>query len=162
MSDDTYSGYAADSREMFVCDNGEQVPLASAGRRLVARIADGLLLGAVFAVGTVAVAMAGSTTLLMAWLVPALIGVIVYEPLMLASSGQTLGKRWLNVRVVNVAHGGYVPAGRAWWRWGMPALLCWVPFIGGILSLIAHVSIVWRPDRRGWHDTAAKTVVIDD
>jgi uncharacterized RDD family membrane protein YckC len=79
-----------------------------------------------------------------------------------SNRGATLGKRLLNLRVVG-AGGGNPPMDVAakrnvWMLFGL------IPWIGGLLSLIAVIVIIVtvasNPENRGYHDTFAGTAVV--
>ena len=91
-----------------------------------------------------------------------LLAAVLYEPLMVARWGATVGKLAVGIRVVRFADGGQVPAGRSWIR----ALL---PTTAGALTLGVGWFAVWfvlecsmtrRRGWRGWHDSLAGTVVV--
>lgn len=142
--------------------------MASAGSRLGAVMIDGLIFTVGFLVLQVAV-MA---------LAPALVGdgtdsvqaiyafmLILYLPQLLLAvmypiyysvyngRGQTLGKKALNLQVIDVNTGGPIGSGRAFLRYLVSGLMG-LPFGLGYLSIFAD-------DRgRGWHDKAANSLVV--
>ncbi len=92
-------------------------------------------------------------------LVGAAVG-IIYEVSMIALKGQTLGKMATKIKVVR-ADNGLVPGwGKSIGRWIIPAALGFVPFVGGLLSILVYVSLLWDKVRQGWHDKAAGTLVV--
>lgn len=132
---------------------------ASRGRRLVARILDGLLVGVPTAVVLVLLGVkAGSLVwVALSWLPP-----LVYLVLMLSRSGphngQTLGKQWLGVRVVETG-GGDVTTGTALKRTLLgETLLGIVTF--GIYSLLDALWCLWDGKRQTLHDKIGGTVVV--
>ncbi|KNE82182.1 MULTISPECIES: RDD family protein [Streptomyces] len=144
-------------------------PLASLGRRLLARIIDGLLIG--IPVGLVAGGLIGgfgygfggdddmgqSTGVQLA----ILLVYFVYEGLMLSRSGQTVGKMLMKIRVAMVANGA-VPAGNpGWTRAAVYSLPQLVPCLGFVFWLVNVLFCTWdKPFRQCLHDKAAKTVVV--
>ncbi|MFJ4097249.1 RDD family protein [Kitasatospora sp. NPDC089913] len=84
---------------------------------------------------------------------------LLYEALPTARTGQTLGKRLARIRVVATARAGSTSGpdrpglGRALVRW-----------LVGQVSALLVIGLLWplfdRPDRRGWHDRAARTRVV--
>ena len=118
------------------------------------------------------------------------VGVPVYEAATIATTtwkGKTLGKKLLKIQVV--VHGGSQPpsALRATLRWVLPlaptaplidAFVRDIPELANdhpatVLSgrvwwlwvavgwwLLVHASTLWDSQRRGWHDRAAGTIVI--
>ena len=96
----------------------------------------------------------GGAMLLSALLVLVL---IVVQTVLLSSHGQTLGKRWLKIRIVRV---NGEPAGFA------HAVLLRIVLMGLINALVGIVSLIdplfiFREDRRCLHDLIADTTVID-
>ena len=90
---------------------------------------------------------------------------VLYEALLVAHDGRTLGKRALRTRVVD-ASSGRIPS------FAQAALRCWVfdalPAVVGLLvhvpgsflyPLVVVAPILQRPLHRGLHDRAAHTVV---
>lgn len=151
--------------------NGQQVELASPGARLGARVVDAVLMFAfvifIFLVflgglgsandrGDAGIALGG---VLLFPFVFALVGAI-YEVVLIATKGQTVGKMAANVKVIRADNGGTVGAGKSIGRWIVPAVLGVIPFFGLLLSLLVYVSLTWDRARQGWHDKAAGTIVI--
>ncbi|MFG2113989.1 RDD family protein [Streptomyces sp. NPDC048718] len=168
------------------------VQVASMGRRLGARLIDGIAIGVVYyilaAIGLAGVVGAGSTiddcsgetygsaayqsclndqTAAAGGIVAAFFGVIfllfiatmLYEWLMIAFVGATLGKMALGLRVVKETTGGKPGLGGGFIRWIIPmvgAIVC------GIGELLVYLSPFFDSTGKtqGWHDRAAGTVVI--
>ena len=129
-----------------VLGTGETVELATRGQRLGARIID-IVIGVI--IGFI-------VSFVDALLLPILVGA-AYEICFVALKGQTPGKMALNTRVVR-ADSGHLPG------WG-PAAGRWIiPTVGYILAIIpgllVHASLLWDDRRQGWHDKAAKTLVV--
>jgi len=85
----------------------------------------------------------------------------VYEVVLTAVKGQTLGKMIVKIKVVR-ADSGSVPEGKqSVIRWIIPtATIVLLPVGGFFISLLVYISLLWGSDRQGWHDKAAKTLVI--
>jgi uncharacterized RDD family membrane protein YckC len=68
-------------------------------------------------------------------------------------SGQTIGKRLVQIRVVDVETGGPIGTSRALVR-----------YVGRIIStlvlLLGYLWMLWDPERQTWHDKIAGTVVV--
>jgi uncharacterized RDD family membrane protein YckC len=96
-------------------------------------------------------------------LVWGLAGIVLYLALhgyMLANSGQTLGKRALGIRIVNVSDGAQTPFATIVTRRLLPQFLApLIPVVGAILSLVDAVFI-FRKDQRCLHDLIAGTKVV--
>lgn len=80
---------------------------------------------------------------------------ILYEGLMLAAGGQTVGKRAMRVKVVT-AEGGEITKGQAWGRAASRQVLGIVPCLGLIDYLVA-----FGQERTAIHDMMAKTRVVN-
>jgi uncharacterized RDD family membrane protein YckC len=119
--------------------------------RFFARLIDGLLLGVV---GTLLGAAMNYST---AWLILQTLLVFGYFVAMDVTQGTTVGKRLLGMRVVG-PDGGLPTGGQAAAREAF-TLLGVIPFLGGLLSLIAAiviaVSINSSPSGQGRHDDLA-------
>jgi uncharacterized RDD family membrane protein YckC len=136
--------------------------LAPLGRRLAARLLDGLVLTPIlvllvgltggFPEGGRSFAMP-DTAFRLYWLV-----VVAYEVGLIALSGQTLGKRWLGIRVVDATTGAVPNLDQAGRR-AAPSLLGIVPFLGTLAPLL-YLPALWQPRRQGFHDSLAATVVV--
>jgi uncharacterized RDD family membrane protein YckC len=126
--------------------------LAAISRRFWAVLADGVLLYVVnaalgFAIG---VGMRGSTGQVLSCvsILFSFVITITYEGLMVAASGQTLGKRALKVKVVSET-GEDVTTGQAWGR----AFGKMIPF--------SQVVALFNDERKGIHDMLAHTRVVN-
>jgi uncharacterized RDD family membrane protein YckC len=129
--------------------------LAPLGRRIWAYLADCLILYVVnsvigFALGAALVSVRRGAAPLVGC-VSALVGIgvaILYDAILVAASGQTLGKRALKIRVV-AETGDHVTTGQAWGR----ALAKLIPF-SAFVALFSN-------DRKGIHDMLAHTRVVN-
>ncbi|QKV94720.1 RDD family protein [Streptomyces sp. NA02950] len=146
-------------------------PLATPGQRFAARLIDTLVLGVIWTVALVATGALQYTldhpgkqdmarvTLALVITMAVYFG---YEGLMLARTGQTLGKRTLRIRVAMLSDGD-VPARQGWVRaavYALPGMLVPV-LVGTVFWLVDSVSLLWdKPFRRALHDKAARTVVV--
>lgn len=141
-------------------------PLGDAGRRLLARIIDfiivsipaGLLDWAVGGIQTNSDNVNYGKTYLGSGIAAVLY--IGYEWWMTRATGQTLGKKWLGLRVAMLDNGAVPTSSAALIRpavFWLPSLFCcpclWIILIGILLLLD-------KPYRQGLHDKAAKTVVV--
>lgn len=122
-------------------------PRAGFGERLVAAIVDGIVLAVVSFVLRVVLGFAlGSVLGIVA-------GLAYYAYLEGSPSGQTLGKRAANIRVVDFGTGGAIGSSRALIR-----------YVGRIISsipcLLGFFWMLWDPEKQTWHDKLAATVVV--
>jgi uncharacterized RDD family membrane protein YckC len=126
--------------------------LAPIGRRFWAYLADCLILYAVnFILGVViGVAMRGGAPQVLSCVtvLSSLVLTILYDAILVAASGQTLGKRALKIKVV-AETGDNVTTGQAWGR----AFAKLIPF--------AQLVALFNNERKGIHDMLAHTRVVN-
>src|ERR1700722_19359490 len=126
--------------------SGPSGPRAGFWRRLGAALIDGILLGVVNLALDIAVGRAGS-------LLALAIGIAYFGYLEGSSSGQTVGKRALGIRVIDFANGGPIGFGRAVIR-----------YFGRIVStlpiFLGYFWMLWDRERQTWHDKFANDVVV--
>ncbi|MFE0811010.1 RDD family protein [Streptomyces sp. NPDC058848] len=143
-------------------------PLADSGKRVLARIIDMILVGIVvwllswaFNVQEyqvdgedISVGKSFGQSLIAAVLY------IAYDTYMTAKTGQTLGKKWLGLRVANLDNGATPTVQTSLIR----ALVLWIPFAFCCACVWTIIAGGWsffdRPYKQGLHDKAAKTVVV--
>lgn len=79
---------------------------------------------------------------------------------LLTTAGQTIGKRWLEIRIVDAATGRVPSLARLLGlRYAVMEFVYQVPVVGGVLNLI-DVLMIFRNDRRCLHDHLAGTKVV--
>ncbi|WP_107482051.1 RDD family protein [Streptomyces sp. JHA26] len=143
-------------------------PLADSGRRTLARIIDMILVGIVvwllswaFNVqeyqvdgDQVEVGKSFGQSLIAAVLY------IAYDTYLTARTGQTLGKKWLGMRVADLENGATPSVQTSLIR----ALVLWIPFAFCCACVWTIIAGGWsffdKPYKQGLHDKAAKTVVV--
>ncbi|HJV08371.1 MAG TPA: RDD family protein [Acidimicrobiales bacterium] len=122
-------------------------PRASFGTRFLAVLIDVVLLGVV---GGILSLILGRT---LGSVVNLILGLAYYGYLEGSPSGQTVGKRVMNIRVIDFAGGGAIGPGRALLR-----------YVGRILSsipcLLGYFWMLWDSEKQTWHDKIATTVVV--
>ena len=151
-------------------------PLADSGRRILARLIDWLIVAVPLAIigipfdvykratdndadfsDTVNSFNGGSQ---LVFQLITIVAYVAYDTLMVAKGGQTLGKKWLKLRVAMLNDGSTPPTNasliRASVLW-LPALIC-CACLWPLLLLI--LILVDKPYKQGLHDKAAKTVVV--
>ncbi|MGW8380010.1 RDD family protein [Streptomyces sp. ODS28] len=139
-------------------------PLASRGKRLLARIVDALLIGIpigiILALVQSDVSPADSGNTFAQSLIYQLV-YLIYEGLMLTTSGQTVGKRLMRIRVAVLSDGAIPKGSPGWFRAGVYSLPALIPCIGSLFWLVNVLFCTWdKPYRQCLHDKAAKTVVV--
>ena len=127
--------------------SGPSGPRASFGRRLVAVILDDILLGIVYAIFFALLGRGG------AYGVGLLVSLAYYTFFEGSSSGQTVGKRVFDIRVIDFSSGGSIGYGRALVRWVGRIL-------SGIVCLLGYLWMLWDKEKQTWHDKIANTVVV--
>ncbi|MET9435209.1 RDD family protein [Streptomyces sp. NPDC006551] len=151
-------------------------PLAESGRRILARIIDWLIIAVPLAIigipfdvyqratendadfGDTVNSFNGGSQLIFQLIT--IVAYVAYDTVMTAKNGQTLGKKWMKLRVAMLNDGSTPPMNasliRAVVLW-LPALIC-CACLWPLLLLI--LILVDKPYKQGLHDKAAKTVVV--
>ncbi|MER8044253.1 RDD family protein [Streptomyces sp. NPDC094032] len=151
-------------------------PLAESGRRIAARIIDWLIIAVPLAIigipfdvyqratqkgndfGDTVNSLNGGGQLVFQLIT--IVAYVGYDTLMTAKLGQTLGKKWLKLRVAMLNDGSTPTMNtsliRAIVLW-LPTLIC-CACLWPLLLLI--LILVDKPYKQGLHDKAAKTVVV--
>ena len=125
---------------------GPSGPRASFGQRLVAAIVDSILLGIV---QTVLVALFDNAGSVISFAIA--VGYYIY--LEGSPSGQTVGKKVLNIRVVDFNSGG--PIG-----YGPAAIRYFARILSAIACLVGYLWMLWDKERQTWHDKLSNSVVV--
>jgi uncharacterized RDD family membrane protein YckC len=138
---------------------------ADIGTRVGARIIDALVVAIPVAALFLAftdIDVEAETIEMPTWVTLAALAVsALYEILLIAFSGQTVGKRLLRIQVVDVATGRPPRLGSATIRYLVPTVPAAVPIAGAaLIGPLVYLSAAWSPTRQGWHDRAAGTVVV--
>ncbi|MEU3838902.1 RDD family protein [Streptomyces sp. NPDC028635] len=143
-------------------------PLAESGKRTLARIIDMILVGIVvwllsWGFGVNEYTMndtkidAGKS---IGESFVAAVLYIAYDTFMINRSGQTLGKKWLNMRVAVLDNGQNPSVQTSLIR----AAVLWIPFAFCCACIWTAICGGWsyfdKPYKQGLHDKAAKTVVV--
>lgn len=125
-----------------------QMPLALAGFwiRFGGALIDGILLAVVQAI-LVAIIGEGPGQIL-----AAVLGA-VYFVYFHSTTGQTLGNKLLNIKVIEQTSGDTISAGRAFIRY-------LVSLVSAIPLALGYLWMLWDPNKQTWHDKAASSVVV--
>jgi uncharacterized RDD family membrane protein YckC len=122
-------------------------PRASFGPRLVAAIIDGVVLLVVGLVMNVLLGRSLGTVLQI------LVGLGYYTYLEGSPSGQTVGKKAMNIRVIDFSGGGPIGFGRALVRYlGR--------YVSAFVCLLGYFWMLWDSEKQTWHDKFAGAVVV--
>ena len=127
--------------------NGPSGPRASFGRRFVAFLLDVIILGVVQGI------LWGLTNEGVAYGVGTLLSLAYYTYFEGSASGQTVGKRALDIRVIDFRSGGPIGHGRAFIRW-ISRILSTIP------CLLGYFWMLWDGEKQTWHDKLATSVVV--
>jgi uncharacterized RDD family membrane protein YckC len=149
------------------------LPLAGRGARLGAQLLDGLLYCAPAMLPSMGLVMmvdehrvGGDPTprpLARVLIVAGIVGfaaLFLFQMYRLATAGQTLGKRWLDVRVVKQDDSPVTFSSAVLLRSIVPGLLMAVPYLGLVFWLV-DTLFIFRDDRRCLHDLIAGTKVVE-
>lgn len=165
--------YAAPAARVQDVGNDEQLELADRGTRLGAAILDGLVMFGPIMVLSIGAAIAlpayqkaadgkpdASVLGVIGLLLFALVmGVFIVNMVLLHRHGQTIAKRWLNIRIVRT-DGSRCGLLRVIFARALPVgLLGAIPMIGWLISLLDSL-LIFREDYRCLHDHFADTIVV--
>ncbi|MGI5455233.1 RDD family protein [Streptomyces sp. CA-249302] len=143
-------------------------PLADSGKRTLARIIDLILVGIVvwlvtWPLGVHEYSVNGDKVEYGKSFAQSLVAAVLYigyDTYLISKSGQTLGKKWLNMRVANLDNGSTPSVQTALAR----SAVLWIPFAFCCACIWTAISGGWsyfdRPYKQGLHDKAGKTVVV--
>ncbi|MFC4470846.1 RDD family protein [Streptomyces xiangluensis] len=143
-------------------------PLGDSPKRVLARLIDMILVGAVswllaWAFGATDYDTDGGTVEYSESIGQSLIAAVLYvayDTVLTARDGQTLGKKLFNMRVANLDDGS-TPS---WQNALIRALILWLPFAFCCACIWTAITGGWsffdKPYKQGLHDKPAKTVVV--
>lgn len=179
MTDNATSGMsrpmAADG--VVTLADGQTRELAGLWSRVLARLLDAVIAGAVvtilFAIGFLG--EAGDESFRNAFFADGmkqtwrliLVG-LLYEVLLIAFLGRTVGKMIMGIKVVKVSNGHVPLLVKAFLRYvvvvGIWAIISrageLLANLGGLANILVFISPTFNKARQGWHDMLATTVVI--
>ncbi len=148
---------------------GDTVELARPLTRLVARIIDGAIFVLISLIPLVVQDLDGFTDEPLGMSLALTAIGLVYEVALVATRGQTVGKMAMKIKIIRAGDGllpGWDMSTVRWLVPAIPSLIALVPPLGLVgllslvLSLVVYLSLTWDKVRQGWHDKAAKTLVI--
>lgn len=125
----------------------ETGPRADFGQRLVATLIDTVLIIVVQVVLIAILDMTAGQGL------GALIGLAYVVYLEGSPSGQTVGKRAMNIRIVDAETGGPIGYGRAVLRY-------FARIVSAIPCLLGFFWMLWDDNKQTWHDKITTNVVV--
>jgi uncharacterized RDD family membrane protein YckC len=122
-------------------------PRASFGLRFAAALLDGIL---IVIIGSLAGLIFSQA---LGRLINLALGLAYFTYFEGSPSGQTLGKRALNIRVVDLETGASIGTSRA--------LIRYVGrYISAIACLVGYFWMLWDKEKQTWHDKLAGSVVV--
>ena len=127
---------------------GPSGPRASFGRRLVAIIVDGIIIGVV-------VLVCYLISRVLADIVAILLTLGYYTYFEGSGSGQTVGKKLLGIRVIDFSAGGPIGYGRGFVRQ-------LARILSGLVCYLGYLWMLWDKEKQTWHDKLATTVVVPE
>lgn len=142
-----------------------QDDLATPWQRLGAAMVDGLLLGFPWGFLLVVLFFDSNSSQIDVPLWFTVLTTVLFAGYHVAGTalwGQTVGKHLAKIRVCSgrdLDRPGWI---RAFKRWGIFVLIGFVPFVGGLLTLLIPLPLVWTTSRQGLHDKFADTLVLAD
>ena len=129
--------------------SGPSGPRSGFWRRFAAAFIDGIILSIVYFIISALISDNAATGLNL------VISAGYYTYLEGGASGQTLGKKALGIRVIDLSGGGPIGYGRGFIRW-----------IGRIVSAIplglGYFWMLWDKEKQTWHDKFAGSVVVPE
>jgi len=147
----------------------DEAPLASRTTRLAAVILDGLLsvvillplqikFGVLDNFPKIRPLPAVETA---AWAVAGFVLWLAIHGYFLATRSQTVGKRLLNIQIVNVTDGRPASFGKLVLARYLPtSVIAHIPYAGGVVNFVG-ILLIFRDDRRCLHDLIAGTKVVE-
>jgi uncharacterized RDD family membrane protein YckC len=144
------------------------LPRAGFGERLGAFLIDSVLVGLggfivflIFGAIGGAIAAAGSNAAVAIGGIIGAVGIILWAVIPLlyfgymegGPTGQTVGKRALNIRVVDFDTAGQLGVGR-----GMLRTLARI--LSGLIFYLGYLWMLWDPQQQTWHDKLVRTTVV--
>ncbi|CAN5611477.1 RDD family protein [soil metagenome] len=125
---------------------GPSGPRANFGQRLLAYLVDGLIVGVVSYLVQLLFGDAGG-------FLSVILGLAYFVYLEGSPAGQTVGKKLLNIRVVDFQSGGPLGFGKA-------AIRYVGRIVSGIPCALGYFWMLWDKERQTWHDKIATTAVV--
>ena len=83
-----------------------------------------------------------------------------YNGYLNGTTGQSIGKKMVGLKVVGEQTGQVIGAGMGLVRWAIPAVIGFIPCIGALFLLVDLLFPLWDPKKQTLHDKAVKSLVI--
>ncbi len=134
--------------------SGPSGPRAGFGHRLLAALIDGIIVGVAGAiVYWILYAIGGDTGLAIGYALATILGIAYYVYFEGGPTGQTIGKKVIGIRVIDMRAGGSIGYGRAVGRY-------FARIISAIPCLLGYLWMIWDGEKQTWHDKFAGSVVV--
>ena len=105
-------------------------------------------------------AFSGFSVLLTGLSVLLILGLLIFQLVMLVTRGQSIGKRLLGIRIVTCPNGDLPGGVKAILLRGLvPGIIGAIPILGPLFSIV-NIGFIFREDRRCIHDLIASTQVV--
>jgi uncharacterized RDD family membrane protein YckC len=140
-------GYPGQSAPGYTPPQGASGPRANFGYRLVAALIDGIIVSIVY---WLVWAIVNET---LASIVALVVGIAYYTYLEGSPSGQTVGKKIMNIRVIDFGTGGPIGYGRAVGRY-------FARILSSIPCFLGYLWMLWDREKQTWHDKLVTSVVV--
>ena len=127
--------------------SGPSGPRANFGYRLLAWLVDAIILSIPYAL------VWAATNENVASIVSFVVGVAYYTYLEGGPAGQTLGKKLVNIRVIDFNTGTSIGYGRAVGRY-------FARILSSIPCLLGYFWMLWDREKQTWHDKLVSCVVV--
>jgi uncharacterized RDD family membrane protein YckC len=127
--------------------SGPSGPRAAFFTRFGAALIDGVLLTVVNVILRVAIGQNGAVAISL------VVGIAYFGFLEGSTSGQTIGKRALGIRVIDYRTGGPLGFGRAVLRY-------FARILSALPCLLGYFWMLWDKERQTWHDKLISDVVV--
>lgn len=139
----------------------EMQMLAARSTRLGAAILDGLVLLAAIVPGAILMGVMGKRDMVVGAIVMGLawFGLSVYQWYLISTTGQSLAKRWLGIKIVKVDGSPVDFVSGVILRGWVVGLMGAIPYIGSFVGLI-DALMIFGAEQRCLHDQIAGTKVI--
>ncbi len=138
--------------------------LAPIGRRIFGLILDQLIVAFPAVIVVIALGFTPSDTItsrsLLTFNIALTSTAFVYETIMIAMLGRTVGKIALGTRVVRLLDGRRPGWSESAMRALVPLAFGSIPKVGVFLGVMVYSLALWNPLRQGLHDKAAGTLVV--